>query len=791
MKLSYNWLKEYVEINVDAYELADKLTHAGLEVEGVEKLAEGSNLVIGEVLECEPHPNSDHLSVTKVNVQDEVLQIVCGAPNVRKGLKVIVAKVGAKLPEITIKAAKVRDVESNGMLCSLLELGYDKKYLSEAQMDGIEELNADAPVGVEAMSYLKLNDYILDLKPTPNRKDALAMFNIAKEVKAILKTNITLPKLTASETTISTKLTLDIDDKCSKFYGQVINSVKVEASPKWLQEYLHASGIKSINNVVDISNYVMLETGQPLHFYDASKIENHQIGVKTGIKTKYMALDGIEYDIDEKDIMITNNNKPIGIAGIMGGDDSKIDENTTSIIIEAAIFDALSIRNTAKKLGLHTEATQRFTKGIEPLATKNAIIRAVEMLVKYANAKDIEEMVVVDKTKYTPTKLTVTLAKINKILGTKFTMEEVVEVLAQLDFNPVVNGDEINLDIPSYREDILILEDIAEEVIRLIGYDRLDAKLPVSMATVGQLSPKQKTRRLFKEILRGQGLNEIITYTLVSDDALKVNSLGVNNPLQILLPMSEARKNVRNSLMYSVLESLSYNTARKAINLNVFELSNVYGENKVEERLAIAISGSLLNSKLKGIDVKTDFYTLKGIVLSLLDKIGISKARVKIEANEDDIVNYHPYQSAVIIIDNQKVGIIGKVHPQLIAEFGLVDTYYTELNFDTLCSIKASKVKFKAIDKYPGVKRDIALIVEDEVSAANILKAVTTSTKLIKNAEIFDIYKGEHVKAGYKSIALSIEYQANDHTLTEEEINEAHTKVLNNLSKQCNAELRS
>ena len=766
------------------------LTHAGLEVEGVEPLCSGSDLVIGEVKECEKHPDSDHLSVTTVDIGSEKLQIVCGASNVRKGLKVIVAKVGCILPELTIKEAVVRGVQSNGMLCSLSELGYNKKHLTEKQLAGIEELDDDAIVGEEALSYLMLDDYILDLKPTPNRKDALAMFNIAKEVKAVLKSEVTLPKINNEYSTINNTLNLSICDKCTVFYGQVVNKVKVKESPKWLVEHLHASGIKSINNVVDISNYVMLETGQPLHFYDAKKIINNQIGVETGLETKYVALDGIEYDILKDDIMITNQGKPIGIAGIMGGDDSKIDENTTSIIIESAIFDAVTTRNTAKRLGLQTEAILRFSKGIEKGASKLAVLRSIDLLIELAEASDIEEMTVIGDSDYTLKGLDVSLTKINTILGTNFNMDEVKGVLELLDFKPIVNNDNINLTIPSYREDISIVEDIAEEVIRLLGYDRLDAKLPISKATVGMLSKVQSNRRLFKELLKGQGLNEIITYTLVGDNALTISSLGLENPHKILLPMSEARKYIRNSLMYSVLESLSYNYARKATDLNLFELSNVYGENKVEERLAIVLSGSLLKSKLNNIDFKVDFYTLKGMIYGLLDKLGFTKSRIKIIENDIDTNNYHPYQSCCLKIDNNLIGILGKVHPNIANKFDLVDTYYAELNFDLLNEIKTSKVKFKAIDRYPSVKRDIALVVLDNVQAYAILKAVTNSSKLIKNAEIFDIYKGEHVQVGYKSIALSIEYQANDHTLTDEEIKEAHQKVLNNLEKDTGALLR-
>lgn len=798
MRLSINWLKEYVNLDgVTPEELAEKLTRAGLEVEGIEKVAEGTNLVIGEVLTCVEHPDSDHLHVTTVNVGDEVLGIVCGAPNVAAGQKVIVSKVGAKLAGgFEIKPAKVRGVESNGMICSLSELGVDKKWQTEEQLSGIYVFENDAPVGeTKVLEYLGLDDTILDIGLTPNRADCNAMWNIAREVGAVLHREVKLPACeNASDIGTETNFKLaSTTEKCPVFVGKVVNHVKVGPSPKWMQNYLHSYGIKSINNVVDISNYVMIETGQPLHYYDLSKLPHHEITVVDDVDMMMQALDGIDYEIKKGDLLITTGGVPTGIAGIMGGEESKIDENTTSIFIEAAAFNAVSIRNTSRRLGLATEAASHFIKGLEPLSQIKAVDRSVQLLSELAEASGFEENVMVGSIDYTAKTVTETLTHCNTLLGTDFAMEDVLKVLTELNLSPVQDGDSFTCTIPSYRTDLNIREDIDEEIIRMLGYEGLKKTLPTMEATVGELTPVQKARRTVRSTLTGLGLSEAITYTLVSGAAIDDGSLmSFGDAVELASPMSEERRYVRTALLPKLLECLSHNAAHKNENVNLFEISTVYAVGDCQERIGLVMSGNLLASKLHKIEVASDFYTLKGVLEALLKQLGITSNRLAYKENTEDTHNFHPYRSACIYLGKQLLGVMGEIHPSVIKEMGLPKgSVYAEIRLDLLMDVKLSKVKFKPIAKYPSVKRDIALVVKSDVQAQQLSAVISKAGKaLVKNIDVFDVYEGEHVEKGYKSVALSIVYQADDHTLTEQEITTVHTSILNALEKSTGAVLR-
>lgn len=794
MKVSYNWLKQYVDLDgVTPLELADKLTTAGLEIEGVEPVAQGTNLVIGQVLTCENHPDSDHLHVTTVEYGEGPKQIVCGAPNVKAGLKVIVAKAGAKLPGGEIKCGKIRGVESNGMICALFELGVDKKQLRQDQIDGIEILNEDAPIGEDPLKYLGLDDTVLDASPTPNRPDLLSMWGVAKEAGAVLNRKVSLPTGTDS-TKVGEKGDFKVaskSEKCPYFLGKVVNNLKVGPSPDWMSAHLKAAGIKSINNVVDISNYVMLETGQPLHFYNLAKLPHHEITVVDDIDMTMTALDGIEYNVVKGDLVITTNGEPTGLAGIMGGDDSKIDEETTSIFIEAAHFNHVSIRNTSRRLGLATEAASRFIKGIEPLAQIKAVDRCVELLTELCGATGFEANVEAGTNEYTPTVVVETLTHANMLLGTNFTMEEVTGALKALDLETVVDGDTFTCTIPSYRGDLKIREDLDEEIIRLLGYNGLNETLPAMSATVGALSSRQKLRRTLRTTLNGFGLNEIVTYTLVKDEYIGDSVMPFGNVVKVMQPLSEDRKNVRNSLMSSVLASVAYNLNRQAADINVFETSNVYSEDSVEERLAIALHGSLQANKLHGINVKSDFYTLKGIILDILDKIGYNESRIQIKPNTLDTDHFHPYRSACVYVGKDLLGIFGDVHPTFAKKCGVNSVVYAELKLEVILKNKASKVRFVPLDKYPSVSRDISLVVSKEVSAQTLISTIKKAgNTLVRNVNVFDVYEGEHVEKGMKSVALNIIYQATDHTLKDDEIQSVHANILKDLENKCKAVLR-
>lgn len=801
MIISKKWLGQYMDLSdITIEEMAERITDAGLEVEGVSHMSCGNHLVIGKVLSCEDHPDSDHLHVCQVDLGEKVEQIVCGAPNVAAGKKVVVARVGAKLPDGEIKEGVIRGVPSNGMLCSLLELGVDAHILSEESKNGIELLDDDAPVGNEdPLGYLGLDDAILDVGLTPNRNDCMSAWSMALETGAILHKEVTLPYQEGSANVgSSTQLKVSSETgKCPLFLGKVINEVTIKPSPKWMKELLLASGIKSINNVVDISNIVMLETGQPLHFYDIHAIPSKEITVKDHQAGTYTALDGVEYELNDDDIVITTEGKPIGIAGIMGGDDSKIEESTTGLIIEAASFDHVSIRNSSRRLNLNTDASIRFQKGIEPKAPFKAMDRAVQLLIEYADAKGIEETAQYGSDNYTPVEFDVNIAKINKLLGTDFSEEEVLQVLDELHFAPTkINGD-IHLVIPSYRTDISMEADIAEEVIRILGYDRLPSTLPYMPATLGALDQRQRMRRRLRDILSNIGYNEAVTYSLVSkkhiDDAIMPCSTDV---VELASPMSEDRRYVRNSMLPSLLGSIAYNQARNQQDVALFELSNVYGKKYVEERIAIAASGSLQKNRWQKFSVDVDFYTMKGLAESMLEALGFSGNRVSVRENKLDTKHFHPYRSAELYLGRELLGIFGEIHPAMAKEYGIEDTYGMELNLEILLKNKASKVKFVEVSKYPAVSRDLALVVKEDVKVADIINSIRKNGKLgkeniIQNVEVFDVYTGEHVEKGSKSIALSIVFQSNDRTLKDKEINEIFDKILETLKKDVNAQLRA
>lgn len=797
MLISKKWLSQYMDLSdITMEEVADRITNAGLEVEGIEYGSTATGLVIGEVIECVDHSNSDHLHVCKVNDGEGVRQIVCGAPNVRAGLKVIVALPGAKLPGGEIKEGSIRGEESLGMICSLLELGVDAKSLTDYQKSGIEELPQDAPVGCkEVLEYLGLDDIILDVGLTPNRSDCLAAFAMAKETAAILNKEVTLPVYEGcADGGNPTQLkVLSKTDKCPLYLGKIIREVTIKESPKWMKELLMSANIKSINNVVDISNLVMLETGQPLHFFDLEKLTKEEIVVRDDLTCEYTALDEITYKIEPNDIMITVDGKPAAIGGIMGGDNSKIDESTKGILIESATFNSVSIRNSARKFNLNTDASIRNSKNIEPNAPYAALDRAVQLLIEYADAKGIEETVSTCEKHVCKYEFDVNLDRINTLLGTTFSMEEVMDVLTRLDLSPTANGVNIHVVIPTYRQDLSMEADIAEEIIRLIGFDDLPSTMPIMPSTVGALTPRQSLRRKLRTMISQQGYYEAETYTLISSEQLNDAIMPLDSYVTLASPMSEDRKIVRTSILPSLLTSAAYNAARSIKDISLFEISNVYSQDSVEERLAIVASGSLQKSRWQKMEIKVDFYTIKGLLQTMLSNLGFVEARVAFKENDKDVKHFHPYQSACVYIGKELFGIMGKIHPNMAKQYGVSsDTFMCEVNLEVLLNAKAGKVKYQPISKYPQVSRDLAFVVKQEVKVEDIVKAIRKHGKdIIQGVEVFDVYEGEHVEKGYKSIALSIIFQSSQRTLKDEEINEVHEKILTTLKNEVDAQLRS
>jgi len=798
MNLSLNWLSSFVDLEgLSVEEIENTLVKAGFEVEGKSYLGLGTNLIVGKVIECKNHPDSDHLHVTKVDIGKEVLDIVCGAPNCREGLKVIVAQVGAKLPGGEIKAGVIRGEKSNGMLCSLKELNIPETLLPEnsTSINGIEELDDSFEIGeTDILKKLGLENTTLEVSIYANRADCLAMFNMAKEAAAILNRKCTLPNYEgASDIGTPSKFELtSSSENCTHFKAKVINNVTIKPSPKWMIDHLKANGIKAINNIIDISNYVMLETGQPLHFYDLRTNPNRNIKVVDNYEGKYMALDGIEYDIEKGDMMITSDNKPIGIAGIMGGENTKILDDTKGIIIEAALFDHAQIRRTSNRLGLQTEAAARFSKGLEPMAQNKAMDRAVQLLIEYADAKDIEATVEYGNVDYKPYEIEETLTHLNSLIGQKYTMDEATSVMKRLGFEVRVDGDSFYTSIPSHRSgDLKIREDIDEEIVRLTDFDSLKSTLPLMPQTVGRLSSIQSLRRNIRDILTNAGLNETVTYTLVDKEHIENACLALGDVIELQSPLSEERRYIRNSLFNSLLDVLSYNLAHGNENVNLFEISTVYAKELMGERLGIVLNGNFIDSKVLHLTAKANFYTIKGLVMQLLSACGYEARRIVIEPNLIDTTHFHPYQSVILKIGNEVIGILGKIHPSYASNLKISDSYYCELKLDELIKQTPAKIKAPVINKYPSISRDISLVVDDNVTSTELIKAIKKAGgKLIKNVEVFDIYKGEHIQEGQKSISFNIVYESLEATLKTEEVNVLHTKVLDELNKQYNANLR-
>lgn len=788
MKLSTNFLKDYVDIDInseeDIYNLAENMTKVGNEYDSQGKLINATNLVIGEVLECEMHPDSDHLHVCKVNVGKETLQIVCGAPNVRAELKVIVALNGAKLPGGEIKKSTIRGVESNGMLCSIAELGLESKFLREEDKAGIHELPQDAIVGEDPIAYLKMNDGVIDFELTANRGDLLSILGMAYEVGAIYNKKVKPIDITHNETgKLDFKLNI-LTENCKLFLAKKVENVKIEESTPEIKEKLIASGIRPINNVVDISNYVMLETGQPLHFYDADKLLG-MLEVRMAKEgEKLTTLDKQERTLSEEDIVISDGKRAIGLAGVMGGYDTEVTESTKNIIIESAIFDSVKVRKTSNKI-LRSEASNRFEKGLDPNRTYMAIERACNMLEKYANGTVIAGTEIFDKTNKEDKIIEITEKDINSLLGSNISKEEIIEIFERLGFKTEVNGEIIKVIVPTRRLDILIKEDLIEEVGRIYGVDNIPGRQ--KLMTVKKGSFDNNTREIRNKMIN-LGLNETLTYVLVNGKEANMFTKKQNETIGILAPLTEERSYLRQSLITSLYKTYEYNVARSNKDISIFEIGKTFyknSENYVEEnKLACLMTGEYI----LGLGTKAvDFYVIKGVAEEVLDYLGYGGRYSFIADKEKLPEEMHPGKSAVISVNNDVVGIIGRITPEISKE----EVYAMEINLDKLLAKKVGKMKYKELSKFPTVKKDLAIIVDKKELAQDTLKTIKSSGgKLLQDAKVFDIYEGKGIPENKKSIAFSITLGSQDRTLTDEEINGTMEKIIKGLENKNGANLR-
>ncbi len=782
MIFSKKFVSDYVELNEDINVIAEDMTRVGNEYDYAGKLINVTNLVIGEVLECEKVPDT-HLNNTKVNIGKETLNIVCGAPNMRKGLKVIVAMDGAILPGGVIRKSVIKGYESNGMCCSLAELGLDKKFLKEEDYEGICELPIDAPVGGNPLEFLELDDEIIDFELTTNRSDLLSMIGLAYEVGAIYdrKVNVPTPVYEKVDDDFSKDLEVNVlTDNCSlALFGRAMNVV-IKESPSFIKTRLVASGIRPINNVVDISNYVMLETGQPLHFYDADKVGNY-IGVRMAKeKESVKTLDGQVRDLSTSDIVISNKTEAIGLAGVMGGFDTEISDDTKNILIEAAIFDSGLIRKTAKRI-LRSEASSRFEKGIDIRRTYLAMERSKELLSKYAMATISEYTHEFSTRKPEDKCVEISLDKINSVLGMNLEVNDVSEVFRKLDFVCEVNENVFKVTIPSRRLDVNILEDLIEEVGRIYGVDNIEAKLPVVSSTPGHVD---KFFRNIKMRLSNLGLNEVITYSLVSEKNVNKYSSDCKDVIKVLEPMTEEKTCLRTTLIPSLMEVYEYNKARNNKDVSIFEIGNCYfkeNENyKEESHLGVLMTGEYIGGINTSVSV--DFYYIKGVIQNLLDYLGYSRRYDFVSLDNQE--ELHPYQSANIVVNGKTVGFIGKIHPNIYRE----DVYALEINLNLLRDISVGKMKYRELSKYPSIKKDLSFVVSKDILARDVINSIKKSgNKNLISVVVYD----EYINNDERSLTFTLTFMDENRTLTEEEIMPIFNDVIDNVTKKYNAKLKN
>lgn len=803
MFVSTKWLNEYVDLSgVSPEELAKLITKAGIEVEGVNTLSEGiKNVVVGYVMEREQHPEADKLSKCTVDVgEEQPVQIICGAPNVAKGQKVIVAKVGAVLPgNFKIKKAKLRGEVSEGMICSLQELGVEGKVVAKEFSNGIFVLPSDAEVGADALEVLQRDDSVLELGLTPNRADCLNMIGVAYEVAAILDKDVKLPLVTVEnvKTADYVSVTVEAKEDAPYYSAKLVKGVKVGPSPIWMQARLMSAGIRPINNIVDITNYILIEYGQPLHAFDFNKLNSNQIIVRHAkADEKIVTLDGEERSLQPHQLVIATDKEAVAVAGVMGGQSTEVDDHTVDVLIESAVFRGQSVRQTSKDLGLRSESSARFEKGIDVSRTLPASERAAQLMAELAGGTIIEGTVVVDHLEKETVKVSVTVSKINDVLGTSIDAATVKDIFRRLRLEATQEGETFVVSVPSRRGDITIEEDLVEEVGRLYGYDHIPATLPTGVASRGQLTSYQASRRKARKYLQHAGLYEAVTYSLTSNSKVKRFALETKDaePVRLALPMSEERAELRFSLIPHLLDAVAYNVARKEENVHLFEAGSVFlttEENDLpheEEYLAGALTGLWLQHAWQGEKKSVDFYVVKGILDGLFNELGLAEKISYVATKKQDL---HPGRTASILLNGEEIGFIGQVHPNTQKEWDIKETYVFQLSLEKLLKTDLDDILYNAIPRFPSMSRDMALVVDQSTYAGDILETIRSAGgKLLKDVTIFDLYEGDKMEVGKKSVAFSLTYFDPERTLTDEEVTKAHQKVLKSVEENHNAQLR-
>ncbi|MCY7015073.1 phenylalanine--tRNA ligase subunit beta [Streptococcus sanguinis] len=801
MLVSYKWLKELVDIDVASAELAEKMSTTGIEVEGVTSPAAGlSKIVVGEVVSCEDVPDT-HLHVCQVNIgEEENRQIVCGAPNIRAGIKVMVALPGARIADnYKIKKGKIRGLESLGMICSLGELGISDSVVPKEFADGIQILPEEAVPGEEVFSYLDLDDEIIELSITPNRADALSMRGVAHEVAAIYDKSVQFKDfpLEENEKQAADSLSVVLETEKAPYYAaRILENVTIAPSPQWLQNLLMNEGIRPINNVVDVTNYILLYFGQPMHAFDLDTFEGDQIVVREArAGEKLVTLDGEERELEVSDLVITVADKPVALAGVMGGAATEISGKSTRVVLEAAVFDGKSIRKTSGRLNLRSESSSRFEKGINVAAVNEAMDAAASMIVDLAGATVQAGIVSAGSLDTSDVEVVSSLADVNRVLGTDLLYTDIVDVFHRLGFGLSGNVEQFTVSVPRRRWDISIEADLYEEIARIYGYDKLPASLPKDDGTAGELTATQQLRRQVRTLAEGAGLTEIITYALTTPEKAVEFTLNPSNLTELMWPMTVERSVLRQNMVSGILDSLAYNVARKNKNLALYEIGKVFEQtgNPKEDlpneinSFAFALTGLVNEKDFQTKPVAVDFFYAKGVVEALFAKLGLTAEY----AASNQIKSLHPGRTALISINGQPVGFVGQVHPATAKAYDIPETYVAELNLSAIEEQLQPEQPFTEITKFPAVSRDVALLLKAEITHQEVLDAILAAgVKRLTDIKLFDIFSGDKLGVGLKSMAYSLTFQNSEASLTDEEVAKYMEKIEKSLIEKLGAEVR-
>ncbi|MDL2280540.1 phenylalanine--tRNA ligase subunit beta [Selenomonadales bacterium OttesenSCG-928-I06] len=825
MQTSIKWLEEYVEIKETPEELAEMLTRAGVAVDSIEYLGKDiEGIITGKILSVDKHENAEKLSVCKVDINTEILTIVTAATNVRKDNIVPVATVGGKLADGTkMKKAVLRGVESFGMFCSTTELGLDAKLVSAQDREGIYILPDDTPIGADIREVLGLDDVVLEFDLTPNRADCFSVLGIAREIAALTKRPLKKPSLDVKEESSEnvadlTKITIADSSICHRYATRIFRNVKVKPSPAWLKKRLLAAGMRPINNIVDITNFVMLETGQPLHAFDYDLLENHEIIVRKADKDeKLTTLDDAKRTLNPDMIVIADKTNAVGLAGVMGGLHTEVTEKTTTVLLESASFNNANIRRTSRELGLRSEASSRFERGVDIRNITNVLDRTANLL--EATDSSITCRGIVDNypNPIAPTEINFTKDKINKILGTNIDQETMVSFLKSLEFEISINGQDMSATVPSWRSDVKQVADISEEIARLYGYDNIPTSTPVFPVSETAEKSTSSIVNQIKEICQGIGFYETISFSFVNNRTLdKLNLTSDSNlrkTIDILNPITDDFPSLRTTLLGSLLETASSNSAKNNYDLKIYEIGAIYKSEELPitkfpvEPLMFGglLSGRRHKQVFSQSNDNVDFYDAKGSLEVILDSLKIKDYIITVpdfetsnQSPEDkDYINLlqttlHPGKSAIIKIGDELIGYLGEVHPVVMNAFDIKrKTYVFEIFLDKLTKYTTTAV-YQELPKFPAITRDLAVILSEEIPASAIREAILKSSgNLLESLELFDFYKGEQIPKGSKSLAFSLTFRDKNKTLTDAEIDPIYEKIVTNLKEKFNAALRS